>query len=240
MRLMALLLGLMGAAPDLAAATPGATEEGPSVSPAAWHAALELLAGSSEAAGVPALVRRARADVLIGALGPARDALVEASRLVQHPDPHIMRLLAMVEYARGDYVAAGLLFAAAADRLGQVLGGVLEGRAGDAFERAGLERRARQHYRRAALRLPEAAGWLATREARLDRDTAIVAGLLRRTGAAEQRMAAQVWADALLRLGDTARAVTAREHGGQAMAAADMALAARGPPGGGGPGGFRV
>jgi soluble lytic murein transglycosylase len=203
-------------------------EEDPNV-PAlgAWHAALAQRADRTNRTDeVAALVERARAEIAVGAYERAAALLAAASAAEGRADPTVLRLRGMAEHAQGRYLTAGLLFAAAAERALGRTAGVLDARAGDAFEAASLHGRARVHYRRAARRLPEARGWLAAREARLLADTAAVARLLLRAGPAEQALAADAWADALARVGDTARAVTFRVRAGRPAAAAVMALRA--------------
>lgn len=191
---------------------------------AARHAAPELRAGPRGDADVSTVFDSARAALRIGSLDRARELLV-GSVSPMRVDPPMLRLRALVENAAGNYRAAGQFYAAAAVRSVGVQRGVFEARAGDAFERAHLTRLAREHYRRAARLLPDVAGWLAVREVRLHQDTAVAARVLRKVGPAERRMAADAWAAALLRVGDSARALHFTAIGGRVLSAAELALA---------------
>jgi soluble lytic murein transglycosylase-like protein len=190
-----------------------------------WHAALELRAGTVPQ-DLTALLERARLDLALGFFGQGGSLLEKLSAASERPDATVLRLRAQAAYAQGRHLIAGLLFAAAAERAHGTTAGVLEGRAAEAFEQAGVQRLARSHYRRAARLLPQTAGWLAIREARLLTDTAAIARLLARTGPAERRVAAGVWADALARVGDTVGAVRIKALAGRPAAAAAMALSA--------------
>lgn len=211
--------------PGVAPVARGRVAEDPRPAPVgAWHLAVELRAGGTSGADLAAILDQARAELSIGSLDRARDLLRCAGRLAPL-DPAAWRLRALVERAAGDHVAAGRLYAAAAARAGGARRGVLEARAGEAFDQAGLKRLAREHYRRAARLLPQAAGWLAVREARLQEDTAIVARLLMRAGPAERRRAADVWAAALIRAGDSTGAVGFKVLAGRYADAAALSLA---------------
>lgn len=190
----------------------------------AWHTAIESR-GPAPSEDVARALDIARAKIAIGAFKQVGALLAGLPRRGDRSDAIVLRLRAVAEFAQGRYAPAAVLFAAAADRAVGKAAGVLDARAGHAFELAGATRLARVHYRRAARRLPEIRGWLAVREARLLTDTAAIGRLLGRTGPAGRALAASVWADALLRAGDTAGAVAYRARAGRPAAAASLALA---------------
>ncbi|HXV85390.1 MAG TPA: transglycosylase SLT domain-containing protein, partial [Gemmatimonadales bacterium] len=197
-------------------------EEDPPVGSGAWHAARAWRATGVDPGDVASLVNQARAELHIGAVETARTLLV-AARTAAPSNRAVLRLAASAEYAASNHAAAARLFAAAADRAEGVLRGVLEARAAEAFERAGLPALARPRYRRAARLIPQVRGWLAVREARLWRDTATVALLLRRARGPEVILAADAMADALP--AEAARQATdLRVRAGRHAAAAALAL----------------
>jgi soluble lytic murein transglycosylase len=138
--------------------------------------------------------------------------------------PHALRVLAAAAYAQGDFPAAGRLFAAAAADAGGVRRGVLEARAGDAFDRAGETRAAEEYYRAALRRLPDVAGWIAIRLARLVPDTSLSLALLERAPRAGRTLALGVRAELLARVGAVGRAASELAAGGFPGRAAGFAL----------------
>jgi soluble lytic murein transglycosylase len=188
----------------------------------AWHAALSLRVRDPGDPG--AVVDRARAELIVGSAQRARELLATAAA-TWPAEPAIIRLRAITEEALGEHATAARLYAAAAMRSAGPRRGVLEAKAAEAFDRAGLVRLARQHYRRAARLLPDVAGWLAVREAALWHDTALVSRLLGRAGPAEQRFAAAVRAAALIRAGDSVGGVHWLVAAGRHGRAAEVALA---------------
>lgn len=212
---------LCGSAP--AWGTERAAASDPSAARGAWHTVIELRAAPWD--DVALAVSAAHAQIAVGAVERAGTLLAALPVRGDPWDAVVFRLRGAAEFAQGRYAAAGVFFAAAAERARGKAAGVLDARAGQAFELAGVTPRARAHYRRAARRLPEVRGWLAVREAQLLTDTAAIGRLLGRTGPAERALAAGVWADALLRVGDTAGAVAFRVRAGRTAGAAALALA---------------
>lgn len=191
-----------------------------------WHTLVELRRAVPTAPLEPhEVLGRASAELAVGGAARAR-ALLEAQPLPRSSPlwGTAVRLLAMAEDATGNYERAGRLFAAAAERAAGGRRGVLEGQAAVAFERAGLPRPAARHYRRAARYLPEVAGWLAVREARLLADTARVTEALRRASAVEPRLVARARSAALLRAGEVLGAEGALVAAGLEAEAAELAL----------------
>lgn len=141
-------------------------------------------------------------------------------------DPTAYRAFAMVAYQDGDYATAARYFAAAGRRTAGARRGVLEARAGDALERAGVPGAAVAHYRAAMRLLPIVAPWIAIRLARLMPDTVRAFELLRRAPELARPLAAEVRDDLLAAWGDYARAVAELAGSGRYGRAAAVALAA--------------
>ena len=134
-------------------------------------------------------------------------------------------LRGLADEALGEHESAGRFFAAAARRSYGTRRGSLEARAAQAFDRAGLPREADAYYGHAARRLPEVAGWIAVRRARLTDDTARVGRLVRRAGPAAAVLASRARARALAAAGDLPAAERALLEGGLMAEAAAVALA---------------
>lgn len=178
------------------------------------------------------------ATVLMSLPGGARDTLSPEG--LRHPvwgrqgaqadvppsDPTAYRAYAIEAYQDGEYATAARYFAAAAGRTAGARRGVLEARAGDALERAGVPGAAVPHYRAAMRLLPIVAPWIAIRLARLMPDTARAFELLRRAPEIARPLAAEVRGDLLAAWGDHARAVSELAGGGRYGRAAVLALAA--------------
>jgi len=165
---------------------------------------------------------------------PTWHVALRAASLAEIGPTAAYRLFATAAYADQDYATAARYFAAAAVGAGGVRRGVLEARAGEAFERAGLPRAAATHYRTAMRHLPTVSGWVAIRLARLTPDTARAFELLRRAPEPARALGLEVRADRLTAAGDHQRAVAelvaARRHGraaGVALASGDTAGARR-------------
>lgn len=192
----------------------------------AWQVALQP-AFAAEPADSAELVQRAARALAAGAPELARSLL---ERYLLPPPPAyrslVYRLYAEATYADSDYATAARFFAAAARRAGGPRRGVLEARAADAYERAGLPRPAVAYFRAALRRLPEVSGWIAVRLARLVPDTAVAFELLRRAPPPAGRLALEIRAALLASAGDEATAETALADAGRSGLAAQYALAA--------------
>lgn len=177
------------------------------------------------------------AGALMGFSGGARDTLSPED--VRHPawrqsvqaeeppaDPTAYRAFAMAAYQEGDYATAARYFAAAAGGTAGARRGVLEARAGDALERAGVPGAAVPHYRAAMRLLPIVSPWIAIRLARLVPDTGRAFELLRRAPEIARPLAAEVRADLLAAWGDHPRAEAELAGNGRYGRAAAVALAA--------------
>ncbi len=123
------------------------------------------------------------------------------------PGPTAYRAFAAAAYEEQDFATAARYFAAAAAGAGGARRGVLEARAGDAFERAGVPAAAAAHYRAALRLLPVVSPWVAIRLARLMPDTGRAFELLRRAPEATQALALEARAELLAAAGDYRRAV---------------------------------
>ena len=139
--------------------------------------------------------------------------------------PAFLPLLGAAEYQSKNYKEAGEYLARAAETAAGARRGFLAARAGDAFERAGLKPAAAMQYRAAATWLPDIAGWLAVREARVSSDTAMAFVLLGRAPPEAVRLALGARATVLISAGDTVRAVAAYADAEQPARAAQLALA---------------
>jgi peptidoglycan lytic transglycosylase len=192
----------------------------------AWRLASQP-ATVAEPADSAEILRRAAQDLAAGAPEQARSLLehylLPATAALR---PMVYRLYAEATYADSDYATAARFFAAAAQRAGGARRGVLEARAGDAFERAGLPRPAIQHFRAALRRLPDVSGWIALRLARLLPDTSVAFELIRRAPAPAARLALETRAALLAAAGDVAAAETELAAAGRSGLASQYALAA--------------
>jgi peptidoglycan lytic transglycosylase len=192
----------------------------------AWRLALQP-AVVAEPADSAEVLRRAQQDLAGGAPDQAR-ALLEQYLLPATPafQPMAYRLYAEATYSDSEYATAARFFAAAAQRAGGPRRGVLEARAADGFERAGLPRPAMQYFRAALRHLPQASGWIAVRLAGLVPDTSVAFALLRRVPPPAARLALETRAALLASAGDEASAEAALAAAGRAGLAAQYALAA--------------
>jgi soluble lytic murein transglycosylase len=177
------------------------------------------------------------AGMLIGLPGGPKDTL--SPEEVRHPgwrqsvqaevppsDPTAYRAFAIAAYQDGDYGTAARYFAAAARGTAGVRRGVLEARAGDALERAGVPGAAVPHYRAAMRLLPIVAPWVAIRLARLMPDTVRAFELLRRAPKLAHPLAVEVRGELLAAWGDYSRAVAELAGTERYGHAAAVALAA--------------
>jgi len=200
-----------------------------------WHLALRAASVADSGPSAEQVLDHALRELVLGAPERAR------SWLLRYPmprgsslSPAAYRVFAAAAYADQDYATAGRYYAGAATGANGVRRGVLEARAGDAFERAGLRRAAAAHYRVAMRYLPRVSGWVAIRLARLAPDTARAFDLLRMVPEAARPLALEARADLLASAGDHRRAVAelvaARRHGraaAVALASGDTAQARR-------------
>lgn len=216
--LVVALAAVLGASDTLTA--------GGSVPHRAWHAALRPTSVAESTPPPARVLRDALRDLAIGAPEQAR------SLLLRHPMPRgsplravAYRLVATAAYEEEDYGTAARYYAGAAAGGGGVRRGVLEARAGEAFERAGLPRAAAAHYRVAMRYLPTASGWVAIRLARLTADTARAFELLRLAPEPARDLALGVRAQLLVFAGDGRRAVAELVAAGRNGRAAALALA---------------
>ncbi len=176
------------------------------------------------------------AGALVGLPSSSRDTLAWedvrhltwrlAVQAAQSPlDPTAYRVFAAVAYQEEDYATAARFFAAAAAGAAGPRRGVLEARAGDAFERAGVPEAAAAHYRAAVRLLPIVSPWVAIRLARLMPDTNRAFELLRRAPESARALAIDARADLLAAAGDYRRAVAELAGAGRNGRAAGVALA---------------
>jgi soluble lytic murein transglycosylase len=205
----------------------GSLEEEPegSVSFGVWHRAVRWR-GDPPARLEPAeVLERARGQLVLGRPARAKELLdghpIERSSELW---PEAAALIAAAEFRLGNYERAGRYYAALAARSVGVRRGILEARAGVAFEEAGLLRAAARYYRDARRRLGEIGGWLALREARLTEDTARASRLLRRTAGLPLEAVARARSAALSRAGDPLAAEQALSDAGLQGEAAELAL----------------
>lgn len=226
---IAVLLAAVLAVPRAASSpAPHATVQA-AVAEQPWHL-LERLRPTLEAgtAGADDLLRAADAELRVGrperslrlleALA-ATDSLALTSRAA-------LRLLAEADLAAGRPGQAALVFARVAQAARGREKGILLARAGDAHERAGLHRRAATYYRSAALLLPEIAGWLAVREARVSGDPLRAEALLAGAPPAAAPLVYRARAAILLAAGETSRAAAVMRESGDDSSAIALALAA--------------
>jgi tetratricopeptide (TPR) repeat protein len=189
----------------------------------AWQVTVTVPAETLRAG---AMLDRVAQDLTFGAPAQARHVL---SRYFLPPAPRsaptVYRLFAMAAYADSEFAVAGRYFAAAAERADGPRRGVLEARAADAFDRAGLARPAATYYRTALRHLPQATGWMAIRLARLVPDTATAFELLRRAPPEASRLALETRAAVLATAGDVTSAEAALTSQGRSGLAAQYAMA---------------
>lgn len=170
------------------------------------------------------VLRAVAAELAIGR--PAR-----AQRLLDRYGPGVVdsvglfALRAAVAASDGRVADAATLYIAAARRAGREDAGLLFALAGTALERAELADSAASAYRAARLALPEIAGWLALREARLTRDSSVAEALLALAPPAAQGEVLAVRAHLRLLMGDMLGAERLLTEAGQTGQAADLALA---------------
>jgi soluble lytic murein transglycosylase len=188
--------------------------------PDPWHAVVAWVAAPdtqqvlSVAAAELALGRLARAQRLLDRYGPG---VVDSVGL--------LALRAAVATSADRAADAAALYVKAAGRAGREDAGVLLALAGTALERAGLPDSAAWAYRAARPALPEIAGWLALREARLTRDSSAAEPLLSLAPPAAPGEVLAVRAHLRLLVGDMSGAERLLTEAGQAGQAAELALA---------------
>ncbi|MGD2135099.1 MAG: transglycosylase SLT domain-containing protein, partial [Gemmatimonadales bacterium] len=156
-----------------------------------------------------------RPERALALLEPALDAAPSAVHL---------ELSARAAYEMGEFARAAALFSRAVPHHTGSRRGTLAARAGDAFERAGLDDSAAAYYREAGRRLAPIAGWLALREARVTDEPVRAFDLLRSAPPEARAMAARIRAPLLLAANDTARALGALREAGAHGEAARLAV----------------
>ena len=178
-------------------------------------------------ADTAAIVRLVAQELRVAAPQRAR-SLIEHYLLPSTPRYRaiVYRLYAEATYADSDYATAARFFAAAARRAGGPRRGVLEVRAADAFERAGLPRPAVGYFRAALRRLPAVSGWIAVRLARLVPDTSVAFELLSQAPPAAAQLVLETRAAILAGAGNVAAAEATLTAAGRSGLAAQYALAA--------------
>ncbi len=139
--------------------------------------------------------------------------------------PTAYRVFAAAAYQERDFATAARFFAAAAAGAAGGRRGVLEARAGEAFERAGVPEAAAVHYRAAVRLLPQVSPWIAIRLARLMPDTSRAFELLRRAPESARALALEARAELLTAAGDYRRAVAELAAAGRYGRGAVVALA---------------
>lgn len=183
-----------------------------------WHVAIEARAALRDAVRTEDVLRAAEAEITIGRPDRARSLLA----LYHVTD---QRLEATAAFGAGDFARAGAMFSVWGEAGDSAARGILLARAGDAFERAGLDAASAASYRQARTALPLIAGWLALREARVSADTAAAFTLLDAAPPAGRVLIPSVRGELLARSGDTARAVAVLAGAGFDGRAARLALA---------------
>jgi soluble lytic murein transglycosylase-like protein len=192
-----------------------------------WHAAMGLAGRlSSDSAGMADVLDAAASEL---ALGRPESALEILSRHLL-PDSVAegapLAIHAAAQYALGVYVEAGRVFDLAAGHAAGLRRGILRGRAAEAYELGGRNLRAATLYRQAAVDFPDAAGWLALREALITRESKAALELLNQAPLAGGELAAEARAMFLAREGDPGTAAEALADVSHFAKAAELALEA--------------
>ncbi len=192
-----------------------------------WHAAMGLAGRlSSDSAGMADVLDAAESEL---ALGRPESALEILSRHLL-PDSVAegapLAIHAAAQYALGVYVEAGRVFDLAAGHAAGLRRGILRGRAAEAYELGGRNLRAATLYRQAAVDFPDAAGWLALREALITRESKAALELLNQAPLAGGELAAEARAMFLAREGDPGTAAEALADVSHFAKAAELALEA--------------
>lgn len=185
-----------------------------------WHLAAGFADSLADSLSVPAAVR---ASLLLGKPDRAADLLSRHGHLL---DAALrLELAAATAAAHTQWGAAAQAFGAAALMRPDRERGLLEARAGMAFEAAGLRDSAAGAYARARARLPAIAGWLALREALLVDHDAAAENLLLDVPAAGWPLALQARARLRLLNGEPEAAESLLEAAGFPGRSAELALA---------------
>jgi soluble lytic murein transglycosylase len=185
-----------------------------------WHLATGFVDSLADSLSVPATVR---ASLLLGKPDRAADLLGRYGHLL---DAALrLELAAATAAAHTQWRSAAQAFGAAALMRPDHERGLLEARAGMAFEAAGLRDSAAGAYARARARLPMIAGWLALREARLVDHEATAESLLLDVPAAGWPLALQARARLRLLNGEAEAAESLLEAAGFPGRSAELALA---------------
>lgn len=193
--------------------------------PGAWHAA-QLLRQTVEHGSATAWdsSRLAALELALGRPERARELL---AGVAWGNDVVLLAQLAEAELGVGNAERAGELFRQAAELVDSVERGVFLVRAATALEEAGRHDEAASLYHRAAVQLPQIAGWLAVREARITDETVRALSLLRRSPPEASVIASRVRGAVLLRAGDSVRALAAFAAAEDWSQAAALAFALR-------------
>ena len=185
-----------------------------------WHLATGFVDSLADSLSVPATVR---ASLLLGKPDRAAELLGRYGHLL---DPALrMELAGATAAAHTQWSSAAQAFGAAALMRADHERGLLEARAGMAFEAAGLRDSAAGAYARARARLPMIAGWLAIREALLVDHDAAAESLLLDVPAAGWPLALQARARLRLLNGEPEAAESLLEAAGFPGRSAELALA---------------
>lgn len=220
--ILVLAAGLV-ASPGAFADTLGLARDAPH---RAWHVALARAGVAESTPPAAQVLQHALRELALGAPERARSVLLRYPIHGTSPlRPEAYRVFATAAYADEDYVTAARYFAAAASGTGGARRGVLEARAGEAFERAGLTRAAAARYRAAMRYLSGVSGWVAIRLAHLSSDTARAFELLRRVPEPAQALALEARAFLLAAAGAHRPAVAELLAAGRDGRAAAVALA---------------
>jgi soluble lytic murein transglycosylase len=142
----------------------------------------------------------------------------------QPADSLVLSVLGEAEFGLGHFERAGRLFAEVAKMVDGRERGVFSARAGVALDRADRPSEAAQYFRRAAVLLPEASGWLAVREAAGTDEAIRALSLLRRAPPEAVSLAADIRGAVHLAAGDTIRALAAYATASNWIVAAELAF----------------
>jgi len=164
------------------------------------------------------------AELELGRPDQARDLLRRTVRSTDNEDPVTLAVLGAAEFGTGNFERAGELFALVAEAADGTDRGIFSARAAVALDLAGMQPEATQHYRRAAVLLPQISGWLAIREARGTEETIRALSLLRKATPEARRPASEVRGAVYLAAGDTTRALAAYSTAGNWAAATELAF----------------
>jgi len=194
---------------------------------APWQQAVELRNQLRQGSPDYTLASRVAAlELEIGMPARALAALTDFAGADSLWDATGFELRGEAEFALGRFGPAALSFQRSGESAGRSRRGILEARAGVAFDSAGMSEEAAVHYSRAALALPQLAGWLAIREASVCSDTAYAFRLLAEAAPEAEFLASRARGALYEQAGDTSRAIGVFEVGGHPLRATTLAIAA--------------